>query len=140
MLMNLSGQAQSSYPSKVIIGSDTVIQLKVEQFRMYVNWRNDLDECSDIDSEKNSKILLLDSIIKAQNKLILSKDIQSIQYSKLVAKMNDISDLQTDKYNALDKAFKQQAIKSKFRTLVTGLTTGSVVFAVAGLLIYQVVK
>lgn len=140
MLMNLSGQAQSSYPSKVIIGSDTVIQLKVEQFRMYVNWRNDLDECSDIDSEKNSKILLLDSIINAQNKLILSKDIQSIQYSKLVAKMNDISDLQTDKYNALDKAFKQQAIKSKFRTLVTGLTTGSVVFAVAGLLIYQVVK
>lgn len=140
ILMVLSAKAESNYPNKQIIGKDTVICSTFDQQKKYLEWKVSLDECSELSANKDRTIYLMDSMIKSQNKLITTYDFQRSYTTELSKKNDELIKIKDDKYNALETAYKGQLKKEKKRKIVTGVTTGSGLVIIGGLLIYKIVK
>ena len=136
----LSLRAEDNYPNKQIIGKDTVICSTVGQQKKYLEWKVSFDECSELLVNKDRTIYLMDSLIKSQNKLITIYDFQRSYTTELSKKNDELIKIKDDKYNALETAYKSQLKKEKKRKIVTGLTTGSGLVIIGGLLIWKVLK
>ena len=140
ILTALSLRAENNYPNKQIIGKDTVICSTVTQQKKYLEWKVSFDECSELLVNKDRTIYLMDSLIKSQNKLITTYDFQRSYSLELSKKNDELIKIKDGKYNALEAAYKGQIRKEKTRKIITGLTTGSGLVIIGGLLIYKIIK
>lgn len=136
----LSGKAENSYPSKVILNEDTVICSTVAQQKQYLIWKSELSHCKEREEVHFQTIGLMDSMIKSQSKLITVFENQVDRHKQLVSKIDESAQLQADKYKMLETAYKVQAKRERRRSFITGLSLGGISLAIGGLLIYQLVK
>ena len=140
ILTALSLRAEDNYPNKQIIGKDTVICSTVGQQKKYLEWKVSYDECEEIAAKNVKTFMLMDSVIKSQNKLITTYDAQRTYNAELSKRNDELLKVKDEKYNALETAYKSQLKKEKKRKIVTGLTTGSGLVIIGGLLIWKVLK
>lgn len=140
MLTALSAKAESNYPSKQIIGIDTVICSTVDQQKKYLGWKLSLDECIELSKIKDNTIFLMDSVMKEQKKLITFQDIQQQNYKGLVKKLDDFSQVQDMRYKSLESAYKIQGKRERKRAFAIGLSGWTILLGVTGLLIYKLIK
>lgn len=140
MLTALLSKAQNSYPSKQIIGKDTVICSTVGQQKKYLEWKTDRDECREISAKQSNTIFLMDSLIKAQNKQITYFQNQTFYFDKLVKKQDESLVLASEKFKIIETAFKVEAKRNRKSKFIIGLTTGTVTLALIGLVTYKLIK
>ena len=140
MLTMWSVKAQNSYPSKLIVGSDTVICSTIEQQKKYLIWKSQLSECKEKQLVYDSTIFLQDSIIKEQKKLIAFYSEQSKNYSKLVLKQDEIIGTVNEKFNIMESTYKKSEKINRRNKFITGLTSGIISLGFIGVLTYQIVK
>ena len=140
MLTGLFSKADDNYPSKQIIGKDTVICSTVTQQKKYLEWKVSLDECSELSANKDRTIYLMDSLIKSQNKLITTYDAQRTYNAELSKRNDELIKVKDEKYNALETAYNGQIKREKKRSIITGVTTGSGLLIFGGLAIWKILK
>lgn len=140
MLMPLLLKAQNNYPSKRIIGTDTVICSTVEQQKSYLKWKADRDECRETLAEKDKAIYMMDSLVREQKKLITLQDKQDDHFRKLIQKMEDINTISNEKYSVIQNSLKQEKRKNKRTSFAIGFSVGSLALISTTLLIVKLIK
>ena len=133
-------RAENNYPNKQIIGKDTVICSTVGQQKKYLEWKVSYDECEEIAAKNVKTFMLMDSVIKSQNKLITTYDLQRSYSLELSKKNDELIKIKDDKYNALEAAYNGQIKREKKRSIITGVTTGSGLLIFGGLVIWKILK
>lgn len=140
MLTMWSVKAQNNYPSKLIVGSDTVICSTIEQQKKYLIWKSQLSECKEKQVVYDNTIFLQDSVIKEQKKLITFYSEQSVLFSNLVDKQDEIITTVNERFKIMEKTFKASEKKQRRSKFITGLTSGFISLGFIGVLTYQIVK
>lgn len=140
MLIGLLMKAEKPYPSKTIIGKDTVICSTVAQQNEYLSWYYQKIACDSLINVSIDKIGLMDSVINAQSKTITIFETQEQTYNLLIDKMDNIQQTQFLKYSALEAVYNAQAKKEKKRSLISGLSFGVITIGLTGLLIFKLIK
>jgi hypothetical protein len=133
-------KASDIYPNKQVINSDTLICSTIEQQKKYLQWKISLNECTEISKILTSKVSIQDSIIREHKKLIDLYDGQTLKFVELNKKNDEIQEVMTAKFDAINTAYKKQIKENKKQKFITGFTIGSLNLIIIGLITYIILR
>jgi len=129
--------AENTYPSKAVIGNDTVICSTPEQQKKYLQWKDNWHECKDESIILIDKIKLQDIIISEQKKQIAELKLNSFDFKKVLSNQKELIEINDMQFKKLETAYKKQVRKNKLMSI--GLSTGIIavnVCILAGLFVF----
>lgn len=133
-------KASDIYPNKQIINSDTLICSTIEQQKKYLQWKVNLNECNEIQKILTQKVSIQDSVIREHKKLIDLYDGQTLKFVELNKKNDEIQEVMTAKFDAINTAYKKQIKENKKQKFISGFTLGSLNLIIIGLITYIILR
>jgi hypothetical protein len=138
--MVLLTRAESIYPIKAKIGSDTVICSTPEQQSKYIGWKDDRDECREENVLLKEKIVVQDSVNVEQKKQLEWHKQNGIDFKKVNSNMKELNDITNSRLDKMETAFTKQVRKNNIMKLGISLGAGGLNLAVMGLLTWVVIS